>query len=189
MSFEHAAEEGDDARSKVEYEHREGEEPHESSGENREEEMGKSHFEHCGGQDENFERHGRRKHPRKHQCPEFVLFERAMNFEEALFGNPFAEYFLAAQVADDVERDASQRRAQRGHSNVQKHAVSILIHISRNDEVDRHAEQGAVGKGDYKDAPNAQQFHQAKNPRRVARQDLRQFFQAKKLVYVIARVT
>ena len=53
-------------------------------------------------QHENFEWHGRRKHPGKHQRPKFVLLERAMDFQKALLGNALPQDLLSTHVSDDV---------------------------------------------------------------------------------------
>ncbi len=78
-----------------------------------------------------------------------------------------------------------KRRSERSHRDVKERPFAILMHIGGNDEIDWHAQEGAVGKSDYKRTPDPQQLHQPENPRRIARQNVSNCFQGKQLVYVI----
>ena len=67
-----------------------------------------------------------------------------MDAQKALFRNPLAQDGLAANIADNVKRNAAQRRAERSHDHVEKQALAILIDIGSHNRVYGHAKQGAA---------------------------------------------
>jgi N-acyl-D-aspartate/D-glutamate deacylase len=106
-----------------------------------------------------------------------MLLERAVNLQETLFRNALPQYFFPADVSDDVERYATQRRTQRCHHDVKQESPTILINICRHDRIDRHAQQCAVCKADGEDAPYPEYLQQAPDPYGITRQDVRDRFQ------------
>src|SRR5579871_481121 len=108
MLLENGARQLHDMRSEPKSQHGEDEETNEPSSEDREQKMGEIHFEYRRRQNKNLEWHRWRQHSRKHQRPEFMLFERAMNFEKPLVGDAFTQDLLATKVADGINRDAPQ---------------------------------------------------------------------------------
>lgn len=108
-----------------------------------------------------------------------------MNFLESLLGNAPPENFFSAHVSDDIERNAAQSRAQGSHCHIEEQAFAVLMNIRRNDEVDGHAEQGAIGEGDDENSPDSQDLHQAEKPCGVAGKNVSDLVQAEWLVYVI----
>ena len=117
-------------RPKPKHKDRQNQKAHEPSQKNRHQEVAKAHFKNGRTQHEDFEGRRWRQHPGKHQRPEFVLLERAMNFQKALLRNPLAQHFLAAQIADDVQRNAAQRGAQRRHRDVKQKPRVVLIDVA-----------------------------------------------------------
>lgn len=61
----------------------------------------------------------------------------------------------------------------------------VLVNVGRDDKVDWHAEQRAIGETDDEDAPDSQNLHQGKEPGGVAGQNVSDLVQAEWLVYVI----
>lgn len=59
------------------------------------------------------------------------------------------------------------------------------MNVGRHDQVDRHAEQRAIGECDDERPPYAKHLQQAEDPRCIARQNVSNFPQGKRLVYVI----
>src|SRR5580704_6528551 len=109
-----------------------------------------------------------------------------MNFLKARFGNSFAQDFLAADIANDVEGNASQRRSHRGQNHIEQEMMAVFIHISSDYGIDRHTQKRRICEGHDEWAPNSQRPQQSPDPRRVARQNVPNGFQ-KDLVYVVCR--
>ncbi len=179
MPHHYSTEKPDDLRPKPKHQGRQHQKAHEPSQENRHQEVAKAHFKHGRAQHEDFEGSRWREHPRKHQRPEFVLLKRAMDLQKALLRNPLAQYFFASQVTHDVQRNAAQRRTQRRHRDVDQKPRVVFIHVPGNDKIYRHAQQGTVGEGNHKRAPDPKHLHQAQDPSRIARQYVSDALQGK----------
>jgi N-acyl-D-aspartate/D-glutamate deacylase len=177
VALEYPAKKAHDLRAEPEHQGREHQEAHKPTGEDRNQEITKLHLKHRGRQYKNLERRRRRQHGRKHKRPEFMPLKRTVNLEEAFLGDAFPQDSFAAQITDEIKRDAAQGRAQRGHKDIDQHSLAILIDIAGDDEIDRHAQQGAVGESDHKHAPHPEHLHQPKNPCAVAREKLSDGFQ------------
>ena len=91
---------------------------------------------------------------------ELVPLERGFDFVEPLLADAFDQQHLSALVADEVDDDAAQRRAGRAHRCVQQEAPGIGIGISRDDGVERHAEEGRVDRRESQHAPDSQRLQQ-----------------------------
>ena len=90
MPLEDQAEQTHNPRTEIKHQDRQNQETRESSRKDRDEKMGKSHLEYCRAEHKNLEWHGRRKHPGKHQRPELMLLEGAMDPQEARLGYSLA---------------------------------------------------------------------------------------------------
>ena len=123
-----------------------------------EQEVADTHFRHCRAESENFERHRRRKHGRKHEAPERMLLESGMQLFEALGGDALAQQFLASGVADGINNQAAYGRAGRCHENVKQKSSMVLGHISGHDNVHRKAEGSTVERGYGKDSPHTERL-------------------------------
>jgi len=170
----------DDLRAEPQRQQSQDHEPDKSSREDGEEKVRELHFKDRCRQHEQLERHGRRQHSGKHQRPEFMALEGLMNLLEAFFRNTLPQNFLAAEIADKIERNAAERRAQRRHHHVEEKPAPVLKHIGRDDRVDGHAEQSGINPRDGEDAPDAERLEQCPNPRCIARKKMSDRLQANK---------
>jgi hypothetical protein len=114
----HGAEEPHNLWSEIKGQQAESEETHATGEEDGQKEVAEVHLRNGGAEHEYLKGHGRGKHPGEHQSPEFVFFECAMNFLEALCGYALPQDGLAADVSDDIERNAAERRSRRGQQHI-----------------------------------------------------------------------
>ncbi len=106
-----------------------------------------------------------------------MVFERGMDALEALFRDSLAQDIFAACVSDEVERDATQSRAQRRHDHIEEQVPAIFEDIGRYDGIDRHAEQCGIGEGYDKNSPDPEMLQQQPDPGGVAGENVSDGFQ------------
>src|SRR4030081_3042864 len=97
-----------------------------------------------------------------------MLLEWPGDFQKSRLGYPLTQNFLAAKIANQVERDTAQGRAEGGHNDVKNKTPAVLVHVPDHDGV--HASDGEY-------APHSERLKQRPDPRRVARQNMSNSFQ------------
>ena len=185
MLFKNAPEVIDDLWAERQHQKRQNKKTNKASRKDGEQEISELHFEHRRGQNKHLEGRGRRKHAGKHQGPEFVALKRLMDLQKALFRNALAQNLFPSPISDEVKRNAAQGRSKGCHGNVKQHPPAILVDVRCDNKIDWHADQGAIRKSDDEYTPDSEHFHESQDPRRVARQNVSDFFQAEYSVYVM----
>ena len=77
---------------------------------------------------------------------------------EALLADALDQQYFAAFVADPIDQDAAQRRAECGHHGIEQELSGIRVGVAGDNGVERHAEEGRVHGGKSGDTPDAERL-------------------------------
>ena len=95
-----------------------------------------------------------------------------MNLLEAFRRNTLAEKLLAANVADDVNHDAAQRRSYRRHDHIPEEAGAVLVDIPGHHHIHGQPDKTAIESGHHQNAPYPERLQQRPQKGGIASEDV-----------------